>query len=68
MLLVNIVIFSLPPSQFGGFAVVICCHTNKMWFTPRIWLSVKSRSDLPKLRVFALFQLQLLLALLYANV
>ena len=51
-LLVNVAIFSLPPSQFGGVVVVICCHTNKMWFTPCIWLSVNSRSDFPKLRVF----------------
>ena len=45
----------------------VITNTNKMWFTPHIWLSVKSRSNFPKLRVFTLFQLRLALALLYAN-
>ena len=62
-LLINFVPFpSLPPFNWR-----CCCCISKVWFTSPMWLSVWSRSDFPKLCVFALFQLRLGLALIFAN-
>ena len=64
-LLINIVFFFLPHSLPLNALLLLYVVTQIKCGSPLIWLSVKSRSDFPKLCVFTLFQLRLALALLY---